>query len=307
MTSLSVRHKLSAVAAKGRPTRTETNSTSTNITAATHTTINNTNNNTNNTVNTAVHKTGCSHTGTGRTKPIIRRSVVSTRRKSHITAKNAPRNETTERPAVNSIRKESQQQQEKENEKEKDKQQQEKENEKEKDKQQQYPETRVHEDPLFMNGSVPNTQTFESESSVDAVETSDFLTRLALEDCVACLENLQNIISSFTSQNGDGDKRTKDGNVLVERVDVNPFKLSKRPIVQIAEELSSRLNQLTDRCEAYLKKDSISATKCDEDKKGNERNTAQVTEDTFGRAVETQYTITTTLNVEKKEGKGTGE
>ncbi|ORC93609.1 uncharacterized protein TM35_000014860 [Trypanosoma theileri] len=305
MSSLSVGRKSRCVVLKEQPGKIATKTfisnpaTSTPTTPITPITTNTpTNTNTNTTTNTStnvVHTTGNSCGGMGkaaRSEP--RRSSVSIRRAGRSAARGSLQSEAAARPSGISIHRDphsKQHLQPKEKVKHQQKQQ----------KQQQSPDKKVQEVPMFVNQSVPENQTLGSESSVDLVETSDFLTRLALEDCIVCLENLQGIVSSLITPNVNGEKQAKGGKVLVGRTGVNPFKLSKRPLVQIAEELSSRLNQLTDRCETYLGIGHTNSDGINENNQENGRNIVQNAEDTFGRAVETQYTMTGTIDEARQE------
>ncbi|KAL7696331.1 hypothetical protein N2W54_007064 [Lotmaria passim] len=86
----------------------------------------------------------------------------------------------------------------------------------------------------------------ESEASI--VESSrSYLTRLSLEDAVVALERLRFLMMSHTAAvTGSQLESCRAAEVLPpQQAHVDPFKLSKRPLEDIAEELCSQLRRLT--------------------------------------------------------------
>lgn len=81
--------------------------------------------------------------------------------------------------------------------------------------------------------------------------TRTYLTRLSLEDAVVALERLRFLMMSHTAAvtGNQGDGTASAAEVLAppppQQMHVDPFKLSKRPLEVIAEELCSQLRRLT--------------------------------------------------------------
>ncbi|KEG06548.1 hypothetical protein DQ04_13391000 [Trypanosoma grayi] len=151
-----------------------------------------------------------------------------------------------------------------------------------------------HTTPEPKANSVPEVSSMHSESSVRAVETEDFLIRLALEDCMACVDSLRSMMVGFFQYlNGEG--KPSEGRRPVERVRVDPFKLSKRPLLGISEDLSAQLNQLTDGCEAIFKRANSATRAGGEMREEKDNGGPPLAEDTFGRCAETQYSHCSTF------------
>jgi hypothetical protein len=86
------------------------------------------------------------------------------------------------------------------------------------------------------------------ESEVGIVESSrSYLTRLSLEDAVVALERLRFLMMSHTAAVTGSQLDTNQTAVVLppQQMHVDPFKLSKRPLEDIAEELCSQLRRLT--------------------------------------------------------------
>ncbi|KPA82267.1 hypothetical protein ABB37_03375 [Leptomonas pyrrhocoris] len=86
------------------------------------------------------------------------------------------------------------------------------------------------------------------ESEAGIVESSrSYLTRLSLEDAVVALERLRFLMMSHTAAvtGSQADKAESAAVQPPQQTHVDPFKLSKRPLEDIAEELCSQLRRLT--------------------------------------------------------------
>ncbi|CAD2214996.1 hypothetical protein AGDE_12664 [Angomonas deanei] len=89
------------------------------------------------------------------------------------------------------------------------------------------------------------------DAEEDIVDSSrSFLTRLSLEEAVAVLHRLQELMMRHIATVTDSANNLPPREALPSIPEIDPFKLSKRPLEEIAEELSKQLQELVDAYEA---------------------------------------------------------